>query len=176
VAFAAPSSTGPLHTRELDNLYREHHHWLLGWLQRRIGNAFDAADISQDTFVRLLLNGHSPIPEQSRSHLTQIAKGLMIDMHRRRLLETAWLDTLARIPEQYAPSAESRAIILESLVRIDTMLDEMPAKVRETFLLSRFEGLTYTEIATQLCISVPTVRKYMLKAAQSCMACLGGNA
>jgi len=174
VDFAASSSATSL-SREVSALYCEHHRWLRGWLQRRIGNVFDAADITQDTFVRILLNGHSPAPEQSRAHLTQIAKGLMIDMHRRRMLETAWLESLASMPEQHVPSAETRAIILESLVRIDVMLDDMPAKIRTTFLLSRFDGLTYSEISGALNISVATVRKYMLKAAQSCMACLDGG-
>jgi RNA polymerase sigma-70 factor (ECF subfamily) len=35
-------------------LYRQHHGWLRGWLQRKVGNAFDAADLAQATFLRVL--------------------------------------------------------------------------------------------------------------------------
>jgi RNA polymerase sigma-70 factor (ECF subfamily) len=56
------------------------------------------------------------------------------------------------------------------LIGIDTALDGLPARVRETFLLSQFDGLTYSDIAARLEISVGAVRKYMLKAAQACFA------
>ena len=31
--------------------YVDHHRWLQGWLRRRMGNAFDAADIAHDTYA-----------------------------------------------------------------------------------------------------------------------------
>jgi RNA polymerase sigma-70 factor (ECF subfamily) len=40
--------------REVAALYTDHHGWLQGWLRRKVGNAFDAADLTQDTFVRIL--------------------------------------------------------------------------------------------------------------------------
>ena len=40
----------------------------------------------------------------------------------------------------------------------------MPEKCREVFELSRFEGMKYAEIATQLNISVKTVETHMSKA------------
>ncbi|WP_276204144.1 sigma factor, partial [Delftia tsuruhatensis] len=39
---------------DVATLYSDHHGWLLGWLRKRLGNAFDAADLTQDTYVRLL--------------------------------------------------------------------------------------------------------------------------
>ena len=46
----------PSHAPEptLSSLYRDHRSWLESWLRRRLGNAWDAADLSQDTFVRVL--------------------------------------------------------------------------------------------------------------------------
>lgn len=46
-------------------LYSDHHGWLVGWLRRRLGNPCDAADLDQDTFVRVLgrpqaLHGATP--------------------------------------------------------------------------------------------------------------------
>lgn len=48
MAVPAASSTA------LAGFYREHHGWLLGWLRRRTHNADCAADLTQDTFLRLL--------------------------------------------------------------------------------------------------------------------------
>lgn len=60
--------------QQIEHLYANHHGWLRGWLRRRLGNSFDAADLAHDTFLRLLVSGRAPTPEQSRAHLTQIAK------------------------------------------------------------------------------------------------------
>ena len=31
-----------------------HHGWLHNWLRAKLGNSFDAADLAQDTFIRVL--------------------------------------------------------------------------------------------------------------------------
>ena len=51
---------------------------------------------------------------------------------------------------------------LESLVA--SAIDSLPAQCKLVFKLSRFENLTYTEIADQLGISVKTVENHMVKA------------
>lgn len=163
-------------SQDLQTLYGNNHGWLQGWLRRRLGNAFDAADLAQDTFVRILVSGRMPDAAQSRAHLTQIAKGLVIDLHRRRVLEAAYLEALAHLPETLAPSPEERALALEALLLLDAALGGLPAKVRETFMLSQLDGLTYSAIAAQLDISVGAVRKYMLRAALACHAALSPEA
>lgn len=40
---------------QVDALYRQHHGWLRGWLRQRLNNSADAADLAQDTFIRVLL-------------------------------------------------------------------------------------------------------------------------
>ncbi|MEG1051192.1 MAG: RNA polymerase subunit sigma, partial [Janthinobacterium sp.] len=45
-------SADPVSLHDFDDiamLYRQHHGWLRGWLQRKVGNAFDAADLAQAT-------------------------------------------------------------------------------------------------------------------------------
>ncbi|WP_439645857.1 sigma factor [Methylobacillus glycogenes] len=43
-----------LEQQALHSLYSNHHGWLYGWLKRKLGDAGDAADLAQDTFVRIL--------------------------------------------------------------------------------------------------------------------------
>jgi len=40
--------------QQFHDLYRDHRGWLESWLRRRMGNGSDAADLSQDTFLRVL--------------------------------------------------------------------------------------------------------------------------
>lgn len=157
---------------EVETLYSDHHGWLYSWLRRRLGCSHNAADLAHDTYMRLMVSGRKPAPEQARPYLMQIAKGLVIDRHRRELLEQAYLDALACQPQATAPSPEERSLAIEALMRIDTMLGRLAPIVRETFLLSQFDGLTYSAIAQQLGVSVASVRKYMLKAMQACMDAL----
>ena len=153
---------------DIQALYFNHHDWLQVWLRRRLSNAVDASDLAHDTFVRVLVSGRVPNAEQSRAFLTQIAKGLVVDLYRRRAIEEAYLAALAHLPENLAPSAEERVLALQVLLLLDTALGSLPSRVREVFLLSRLDGLTYSDIAQRRGISVATVRKYMLRAAQAC--------
>ena len=152
----------------IDSLYRDHHGWLRGWLRRRLGDRDRAADIAQDTFLRLLVTRRMPEQGDGRRFLAQIARNLVIDQWRRQRIEQAYLDSLTAMPEPETPSLETRAMVIETLMQIDAMLDEMPAKVREAFLLSQFEGLTYPQIAERLDVSVSSVQKYMLRAIAAC--------
>ncbi|MDE1166359.1 MAG: sigma-70 family RNA polymerase sigma factor [Pseudomonas sp.] len=158
-------------TAQLHTLYSAHHGWLQGWLQRKIGNTWDAADLAQDTFVRLLTRQLlQNLGNEPRALLTHIAKGLMIDRWRRQAVERAYLETLAHVPQQHAPSPESRHLILEALCRIDAMLREMPDITRQAFVLSQLEGLTYGQIAEQLAVSLITVKRHMRAAFIACLS------
>jgi RNA polymerase sigma-70 factor (ECF subfamily) len=61
-------------------------------------------------------------------------------------------------------------LLVESLVRIDAMLDGLPSKARSAFLLSRLDGLGYAEIAQRLDVSLSSVEKYMATAIRHCLA------
>ncbi|WP_374979453.1 sigma-70 family RNA polymerase sigma factor [Pseudomonas solani] len=154
--------------QDVHRLYKDHHGWLQGWLRRRLGDRERAADIAQDTFLRLLVTRRLPGSGEGRSYLAQIARNLVIDQWRRQRIEQAYLDSLAMLPEPEPPSLETRAMVIETLLQIDAMLDSMPAKVREAFMLSQFEGLTYPQIAERLQVSVSSVQKYMIRAIQAC--------
>ncbi|MED5606489.1 MULTISPECIES: sigma-70 family RNA polymerase sigma factor [Pseudomonas] len=152
----------------LQQLYLDHHGWLHGWLRRRLGDRERAADIAHDTFLRLLVSGRYPARQEGRSYLVQIARNLVVDQWRRQRIEQAYLDSIAQLPEPETPSLETRAIIVETLLRIDAMLERMPAKVRAAFLMSQFEGLSYAQIAERLGVSLSSVQKYMIRAIQAC--------
>ena len=155
---------------DIHQLYSDHHRWLRHWLCQRLGCSHHAADLAHDTYVRILQSRRTPTSEQARSHLMQIAKGLVIDRYRKQRIEQAYLEALAQRPEALAPPPEDTWLAIDALVRIDAMLSGLKTGVRETFLLSRFDGLTYSAIAARQGISVATVRKYMLLAMQACVA------
>lgn len=162
------SSGESLQQREVQALYRDHHRWLRDWLRARLGCSHNAADLAHDTFVRLLGRKERADPKDPRAYLTTIAHGLVVDFFRRNALERAYLASLAALPEPQVPSPQERAIVLEALVAIDAMLDGMKPAVRQAFILSQLDGLTYAQIAARLGVTVRTVNNYMLKALEHC--------
>lgn len=67
--------------------------------------------------------------------------------------------------EQFEPENQSvEAMELETA--IERTLKAMPERCRQVFILSRYEGLKYHEIAQKLAISVKTVEANMGKALQ----------
>lgn len=150
-------------------LYDEHHNWLCGWLRKRLGCADNAADLAQDTFVRILRQRKTPELREPRAYLSTVARSLMIDMFRRRSLEQAYLETLVAFPEALDNSPETRMLIIETLVQIDTLLDGLGSRTREIFLLAQLDGLSYVEIGRRLGVSVNTVKKHAVRALTHCL-------
>lgn len=159
----------------IESLYAAHHGWLQGWLRRRLGNAFDAADLAQEAFLRVLVRKPFAAPDEPRAYLSTIARGLVIDHWRRRELEQAWLETVSALPEPEALSPETRAVFLETLIEIDRMLDSLKPPVRTAFLLAQLDGLTCPEIALRLGVSLATVERYIAKALRACYAVRFGS-
>lgn len=160
----------------IHHLYLNHHRWLYRWLQGKLGHEGDAADIAQDTFLRMMhaFNGsNNPHAEdriqEPRAYLTVVAKRLVANLYRRRALEQAYLETLTHLPESSKPSPEQQLLILETLQQIDSMLDGLAKPVKDAFLLAQLDGLSYAQIAQQLALSERTVKRYMVKAMATCI-------
>nr|WP_169720275.1 sigma-70 family RNA polymerase sigma factor [Pseudomonas jinjuensis] len=156
------------HTLSVQALYREHHGWLHGWLRSKLGNAADAADLAQDTFLRLLLRSDLLELRTPRAFLRTVARGLVIDHWRREELERAYLESIAHLPEAETPSVETRELVLELLESIARMLDGLKPKVRTAFLLAQCEGLPHAQIAEHLGVSIRSVERYVADALYHC--------
>lgn len=158
----------PSDPARVEALYRAHHGWLEGRLRRRIGCAFDAADLAQSTFVRALTAPGLAQVQEPRAWLTTVAQNLLVNLVRRRAIEQACIAALAALPEEHAPSPEQRCMLLETLVDIDRRLDGLPAQAKQAFLLAQLDGLTQEAIAAELGISLSTVKRHLHKAALRC--------
>lgn len=160
--------------QQMHVLYSHHHGWLQCWLRRKLGDAHQAADLAHDTFLRILLACRErelvlDSLREPRAYLTTVAGRLLLNHYRRLSLEQAWAAALAVMPEACAPSVEEQLIILQALHEIDAVLDSLPGRVRTAFLLSQLEGLTYTQIADRLGVTVRSIKRYMAQAFEECL-------
>lgn len=151
-------------TSSVDQLYRDHQKWLLQWLCKKVGNSEQAADLTQDTFIKILqtrdalLGIHEP-----RAYLRTVAQNLMFDQIRRKRIEQAYLDELADM--QYLldvlPSVEQQVEILQAIEQICQILAQVSIKAQQAFIWHYFEGQTHQQIANQLHVSTKMVQKYL---------------
>ncbi len=157
-------------------LYSNHHGWLFGWLRKKLGCAHQAADVAQDTFVRIIASRDALLGVQEpRAYLTTTAKRLMLDQARRQTIEQAYLAQLALTVEQSAayPSPEEIALAVEALDQISAALEQLAPKPRQAFVLHYLEGHSHADIAAALGVSDRMVRKYLVQALVSCQLDFG---
>ena len=156
------------HRDHVSQLYRTHYLWLHARLCRYLDSSSYAEDIAADTFAQLLSAPRGLVIREPRALLTTIARRLIFQLWRRRDVERAYLMSVQQQEPLHSPSPETLAQALQALQMIDARLDGLPDKVKETFVLSRVNGLTYPEIAQQLGISRRSVSDYMVRALKRC--------
>lgn len=127
------------------------------------GDIDDAEDVVQDCFVKLWQkhsdNTSCNIP--SKSYLYISVRNACIDLLRKQnpcvsVYDPTDLD--GYITDEEAQERSVQEAYLWSLI------DELPVRCREVFLLSKRDGLRHSEIADELGISVKTVENQISKA------------
>lgn len=156
--------------KNVHQLYAEHHDWLLGWLNRRVNNRADAADLTQDTFCRVLTSTSATPIAEPRAYLLTLARRLTIDLWRARDVEARYLEALAHEQESVAVSPETRVMLKQAVMEIDALLDGLPVPVKHAFLLNRLDGMTHPAIAQALGLSLATVERHVKRAFLHCLA------
>lgn len=157
--------------QDVERLYLQHAGWLKNWLRKRLAERADADDLAQDTFVRIM-RARRPVNDlqQPLAYLATIANSLLINRWRRQAVERAYLEVLAEQPQALEISPQERYLLIETLVEVDELLQGLTPEMREIFLLSQLDGLTYKQIGSQLGISVDRVQRSMSKAFALCYA------
>lgn len=156
---------GQAHSPEIARLAHAQHSWLLAVLRLRYGRDL-AEDLAQETFLRAARTGVPSPLHRPRAWLLKIAINAARDHHRRRAVRPPQSEADRPANELLfgAPAHQDQALLLKQLIL------SLPPHLRAVFLLSRFEGLTYDEIARRLEISVKTVEWRMSKALAHCTA------
>lgn len=149
----------------LERLYRRHAPWLGAMLRRRFGRGIEAEteDLVQETYARLAPRDAANF-ERPRALLMRVAVNLAKDLMRRRAVRGRHAEEV-----QSAPAREvALSNPLDDLFLKETILS-IPKAYRDVFVLSRFDGLTYEEIATRCGLSVKSVEWRLSKAVSHCL-------
>ena len=139
--------------------FTEHQDALKRFFRRRFKNAAVAEDLAQETWIRAAGADGSNVIENPRAYLFRIASNLAIDhqRHASRRIELEATENVYHFVQDPAPTPEAIAVGRNEYGHIVKVIEGLPPRCRQVFLLSRFEELSYTEIATRLGISRSTV-------------------
>ena len=151
---------------------------LFNYIRRMVGGASDAEDLFQETFLRVYthLDGFR-VTERFRPWVYKIATNICKDhlKYRRRHPQVS-LDAAIgsedgsetafdRIEAPIANPSEL-ASATETAELLEAAIEKLSPKHRPVFLMARYEGMPYEEIARTLGIPVGTVKSRMNKAVQ----------
>lgn len=132
-----------------DQIWKQHHEALLGFIKSRVKDDSAAEDLLQDVFVRV----HSSITslkenDNLRSWIYQIARNAIIDYYRRDR-QTEELPEDMRDENMSESDAVSR--LSECVV---PFINEISEPYREAVMLCEIEGMTQQALADKLGISL----------------------
>ncbi len=158
---------------QIASLFHQYREELTRRLVGMVKSRETAADLVQDTYVRLLRLGEEQVVEQPRALLHRIAANLAID-HLRKEKSSAQafdgMDAALTVPSQ-APSPERELLAKQRLRLCLQAIEQLPPRSREAFVLCRVYGHSYQEIALRMNISESGVEKLLMRALnQSCEA------
>lgn len=149
---------------DFDAAYESHHPALYRYVHRLVGDPDLAADVVQESFVRLL---DHPLPDDEvRRWLFTVATNLVRDDARMRtrrqrlLVERYQRSDLSPDP---AEEPDRTAVRSERIAAVRAALDELPDRDRQ-MLLMREEGFRYSEIAKAIDVAPGSVGTLLARA------------
>jgi len=137
-------------------------------LKRYVGRKFadsgDAEDIVQDTFFNVLKSKNFESVENKRAYLYQTAHNLALNRINRHKKHEDYVSSTVTEEEASTASLERSVAARDDLKRVERAIGRLPPKVQRTFLMSRVDGMTYTQISQELNIATSTVEKHIIRA------------
>lgn len=134
------------------------------FLYRYLCDKDAANDLTQDTFIKFWTNREQINPLLfPKSYLYKIARNLAINYLERN--QSISNTTFRRVDDLslvlYPDEEYDKYFIIDDLQKA---INELPERCKTTFILSRFEGFDYSEIAEIMHVSMQTVKNQMNKA------------
>ncbi len=148
-------------------IFDTHYHNVYGFFLKRLGSHEDAEDASQETFMRVVRRDGAIRMDSPAGYIWRTAQNLVKEIKRAKAISSKWMsygtmDLDKQVSK--APNPEEALRIRKTNDDILNVLNRLPPRCREVFILHRFKGLSHKQIAEQLNISPKTVENHMVNA------------
>ena len=150
-------------------MLERYYHELLNFFARSLGCRDQARDVVQEAYARVLATD-KPATEggASRALLYTTARHIVIDQY--RVQQRRQFQPLDEVALSAPPTCEPERTLSgqQQLDRLLQIVDRLPPRCRQAFVLYKFDGLSYAEIARQMGISVNMVEKHIINGMVAC--------
>ena len=152
----------------IERLFREHNEALIRFLRGRVGSHNEAREVAQEAYVRLLSLDQPGAVSYLRAFLFKTAANIAIDRRRRHQNydKVAGGQFFTELTENRTPERQLSGE--QTLRHLGILIEAMPAKCRESFVMNQIQGLDAATIAARLGITDSMVRKYVVRALLHC--------
>jgi RNA polymerase sigma-70 factor (ECF subfamily) len=148
---------------QLAGLYRDRAGMLRRYLRTRFRVNDDGEDLVQDTFLRLVAQRSLAQIKNPDAYLKRTLRNLVIDAARRAKVRPQLVVFEGNEPAVRANQADGLEYA-EMRERYRAIVDQLPPRTREVFLLHRVEECSVKDIAARLEISTRTVEWHVAQA------------
>ena len=154
----------------LIHIFTERRAALERYVRRLMRNAEDAADVSQEAFLRVYAAELGHATPVSEALLFTVAKNLALSELRKRTARATDAHEDMSTFAVEAPGANPEAIVggRQRVQAVERAMRRMPPRCLEVFRLRKLEGLPHEEIAARLEISRKTVERHITQALKLC--------
>ncbi|MEN9656844.1 MAG: hypothetical protein RL571_309 [Pseudomonadota bacterium] len=158
----------PLFCFELCAVFERYYHDLHHFISRSIGCRDKAQDVVQEAYARVLASSGDHKDSALGALLYTTAKNIVIDQYRQNKSRQYDNYEQLELAASRADEPEHRAAGRQSMNRLLALIDNLPPRCKEAFVLYKFEGLSHAEIAKQMGISINMVEKHIINALVIC--------
>lgn len=156
-----------------DELYRKYSKRLFRFAFSLLKSTEEAENIVQDVFMNLWINREKITNDSSvKYYIFSIAYHSSITVLRKKIRESEFIGQLSQLQDP-AQQPDLRLECQELDSRLNAIINSLPKRQKEVYLLHRNQGLKYAEIAEKLNISVNTIENHMSGALKSIRKKLG---
>ncbi|GHB87042.1 DNA-directed RNA polymerase sigma-70 factor [Persicitalea jodogahamensis] len=146
-------------------LFRRFHTVLCSHAVRYVYSKELAEDIVSEVFCKFWKKkSYESVTSSYRYYLFRSVRNESLNYLRQRFLQNEGIEAA----EAHASSPAHSPILAtqyeEVAARVEQLVEELPPQCRRVFLLNRFEGMKYREVADELGVSIKTVETHMSKA------------
>ncbi|WP_189644786.1 RNA polymerase sigma factor [Luteimonas gilva] len=140
---------------------------LRGFFAKRVKDAAEVEDLTQEVFLHLIRRAHGEPIEHVEQYVFQVAANALRDWRRRRDVrdQDAHESFDAEIHQPATDISPERVLLgREAVEQVEAVLRGLPERTRDVFVLRALEQRKYAEIAAMMGISVRAAEKHMAKA------------
>jgi RNA polymerase sigma-70 factor (ECF subfamily) len=162
--------------RAFDQLYYRYSKRLLSFSLSVVKSREEAENIVQEVFLALWMNrGKIGNDASVKYYIFTIAYNTSISVLRRKAKDEKFFEQLKNLQELSVEPEDLHSGYYDLEGKLSEIINELPARQREIFILHKVNGLKYQEIATKLNISVNTIENHMSRALKTIRSKLGEN-